>query len=49
LGRNGYFYVDPLDSKPEKPVFNRTATLRNTWTASSLQRAGTHKKSKPKN
>jgi len=29
--RNGYFYVDPVDSKPEKPVFHRTATLRNTW------------------
>jgi len=29
--RNGYFFVDPLDSKPGKPVFNRTATLRDTW------------------
>lgn len=29
--RLGYFYVDPIDSKPGKPVFNRTATLRDSW------------------
>jgi len=29
--RNGYFFVDPIDSKPGKPVFNRTATLRDSW------------------
>ena len=28
--RLGYFYVDPIDSKPGKPVFNRTATLRSS-------------------
>ena len=28
--RLGYFCVDP-DSAPGKPVFNRTATLRDTW------------------
>jgi glutaminyl-tRNA synthetase len=28
--RQGYFCVDP-DSSPGKPVFNRTATLRDTW------------------
>ena len=28
--RKGYFCVDP-DSKPGKLVFNRTATLRDTW------------------
>ena len=28
--RVGYFCVDP-DSKPGRPVFNRTATLRDTW------------------
>ncbi len=30
--RTGYFYVDPVDSSAGKPVFNRTATLRDTWT-----------------
>ena len=30
--RNGYFAVDP-DSTPEKLVFNRTVTLKDTWTA----------------
>ncbi|MBL8857153.1 MAG: glutamine--tRNA ligase/YqeY domain fusion protein [Planctomycetes bacterium] len=29
--RVGYFYSDPLDSKPGAPVFNRTATLRDSW------------------
>lgn len=28
--RTGYFCVDP-DSRPEKPVFNRTVTLRDSW------------------
>ena len=28
--RLGYFCVDP-DSTPERPVFNRTITLRDTW------------------
>ena len=31
LERNGYFYVDPVDSGLGWPVFNRTATLRDTW------------------
>lgn len=29
--RLGYFCVDVKDSKPGKPVFNRTVTLRDTW------------------
>ena len=29
--RLGYFCVDSKDSSPESPVFNRTATLRDTW------------------
>ena len=28
--RQGYFCVDP-DSSPDRPVFNRTVTLRDTW------------------
>ncbi len=30
--RLGYFYVDPKESKPGKPVFNRTVTLKDSWT-----------------
>ncbi|MCP3144657.1 glutamine--tRNA ligase/YqeY domain fusion protein [Pyxidicoccus xibeiensis] len=30
--RQGYFYVDPKDSQPGKPVFNRTVTLKDSWT-----------------
>lgn len=29
--RQGYFNVDPLDSAPGRPVFNRTVSLRDTW------------------
>jgi len=29
--RLGYFYADPKDSKPGKPVFNRTVTLKDSW------------------
>lgn len=29
--REGYFYLDPVRSTGEKPVFNRTVTLRDTW------------------
>ncbi|QWF72168.1 glutamine--tRNA ligase/YqeY domain fusion protein [Methylomonas paludis] len=29
--RTGYFCLDDQDSTPEKPVFNRTVTLRDSW------------------
>ena len=29
--RVGYFYPDPVDSRPDALVFNRTVTLRDTW------------------
>jgi glutaminyl-tRNA synthetase len=29
--RQGYFCVDSVDSKPEKLVFNRTVSLKDTW------------------
>ncbi|HEY6001692.1 MAG TPA: glutamine--tRNA ligase, partial [Anaeromyxobacter sp.] len=31
--RQGYFFADPVDSRPGKPVFNRTITLKDTWGA----------------
>ncbi len=36
--RLGYFCADTGDSSREKPVFNRTATLRDTW--AKIQKAG---------
>jgi glutaminyl-tRNA synthetase len=30
--RLGYFCVDSKNSRPDTPVFNRTATLRDSWT-----------------
>ncbi len=29
--RNGYFVADRVDMKPDKPVFNRAVTLRDSW------------------
>ena len=29
--RHGYFFADPVDSRPGAPVFNRTVTLKDTW------------------
>jgi glutaminyl-tRNA synthetase len=29
--RQGYFCVDTVDTSPERPVFNRTVSLRDTW------------------
>jgi len=31
LERNGYFWPDPVDSKPGALVFNRIVTLKDTW------------------
>jgi glutaminyl-tRNA synthetase len=36
--RLGYFCVDSVDSTKNKPVFNRTVTLRDTW--AKVQRTG---------
>lgn len=29
--RQGYFYLDPIDSTEEKPVFNRIVPLKDSW------------------
>ncbi len=29
--RQGYFFVDPIDSKPGKLIFNRIVTLKDSW------------------
>jgi glutaminyl-tRNA synthetase len=39
LERLGYFFVDPIDSKPGAPVLNRTVTLKDGW-AKELNRPG---------
>jgi glutaminyl-tRNA synthetase len=36
--RQGYFFADPVDSKPDRLIFNRTITLRDTW--AKLQKQG---------
>ncbi len=37
LERNGYFWQDPVDSKPTALVFNRIVTLKDTWRLSTEQ------------
>jgi glutaminyl-tRNA synthetase len=39
--RLGYFCADEVDSKPDKPVYNRTITLRDPW--ARIERAETQK------
>jgi glutaminyl-tRNA synthetase len=29
--RQGYFFVDPVDSKPGQPIFSRIVSLKDTW------------------
>ena len=38
--RNGYFIADAVDSKPGKPVFNRTVMLKDTWAKIEQKGAG---------
>ncbi len=35
--RQGYFFVDPIDSTPGAPVFNRTIALRDSWSGRAAQ------------
>ena len=37
--REGYFWRDPEDSSPERPVFNRIVPLRDTWAKIEDRRA----------
>ncbi len=53
LERNGYFWQDPLNSKPGALVFNRIVTLKDTWGQSTRQTeepraTGSPKASRPK-
>jgi glutaminyl-tRNA synthetase len=37
--RLGYFFTDPKDSQPGRPVFNRTVMLRDTWSKEAAKEA----------
>jgi len=37
--RQGYFFVDPVDSRPGAPVFNRTIGLKDSWARPAEQAA----------
>jgi glutaminyl-tRNA synthetase len=36
--RNGYFCIDVKDSAPDRPVFNRAVSLRDSW--ARIEKAG---------
>ena len=38
--RHGYFFVDPVDSRPGRPIFNRTVALRDSWAKIEKRSAG---------
>jgi len=38
--RQGYFFADPVDSKPGRPAWNRTIGLKDTWAAKTQPKAG---------
>lgn len=44
--RQGYFFVDPIDTKPGKLVFNRIVTLKDSW-AKKIQQSSDPKRSRP--
>jgi glutaminyl-tRNA synthetase len=46
--RQGYFFVDPVDSRPGKPVFNRTITLRDAWSARAAAAARPAEERRPR-
>ncbi|HEY4592630.1 MAG TPA: glutamine--tRNA ligase/YqeY domain fusion protein [Thermoanaerobaculia bacterium] len=39
LERQGYFFRDPIDSKPDHLVFNRIVPLRDSWAAEAQKQA----------
>ena len=47
--RTGYFCVDSKDSTKEKPVFNRTVTLRDSWAKIAKKNTGNKKKKQGRN
>ncbi len=44
--RQGYFFRDPIDSRPDRLVFNRTVPLRDSW-APEAQKPVTQKAPEP--
>jgi glutaminyl-tRNA synthetase len=46
--RQGYFFADPVDSRPGKPVWNRTIGLKDTWAKAQAKPEPRAPKAKPK-
>ncbi len=39
--RQGYFFRDPIDSSPDRPVFNRIVPLRDSWAPEAQKQPAT--------
>jgi glutaminyl-tRNA synthetase len=46
--RQGYFFADPVDSRPGAPAWNRTLTLKDTWSAKAANAARPAEPRKPR-
>jgi glutaminyl-tRNA synthetase len=46
--RQGYFFRDPVDSRPDRPVFNRIVPLRDSWAQEVQKPAAAQKAPEPK-
>jgi glutaminyl-tRNA synthetase len=46
--RQGYFFADPVDSKPGAPVWNRTIGLKDTWAKAQAKAEPRAARPKPK-
>ncbi|MEA2599326.1 MAG: glutaminyl-tRNA synthetase [Acidobacteriota bacterium] len=46
--RQGYFFRDPVDSRPDHPVFNRIVPLRDSWAQEAQKPAAAQKAPEPK-
>ena len=46
--RTGYFWRDPVDSRPEAPVFGRIITLKDTWGKAKEPESAPEKTRRPK-
>jgi glutaminyl-tRNA synthetase len=46
--RVGFFISDPLESQPDRLVFNRTVTLRDTWAKRTAEREPARAPGKPR-
>jgi glutaminyl-tRNA synthetase len=45
--RQGYFFADPVESRPGAPAWNRTMTLKDTWSARTAEKGAEPRERRP--